>query len=487
MIRIDRQPHSGARTVPAPKPTKNLVVLDTSVLLHDPTALFRFKEHDIILLRIVFTQLDSKKSGHTDVARNARQVTRNLDTIFRGDRKRMQDGASLAEISNGAATGKLFFQMETLSFPIPEDLLRDDADRNIIAATCALRRERTEYTKVTLVTKDKNMFYAALAVKNSGIAVEDYRNDKVLLKDADVLPTGFHMLPPDFWETNYTVTSWTKDAHSFWRFRGPICNEVWVNECVYLDGDQPFSAKVIERSDTEILLESLTDYQNGKSTVWGIHARNREQNFALNHLMDPNIDLTILLGEAGTGKSMCTVAAALEYWSRRTKTNGIEQIIATRAMVPVEGEELGFLPGTVEEKFGPWMLALEDTKSALFRNAKKIKQQGEADSIAQYRGDIKIQPIAFIAGRTLSHSYVIVDEAQELTPNQAKMLVTRAGEGTKFIFCGNLSQIQNQFLDEKSSGLAYLVMRMRGDRRVAHVILQECVRSPLAELGVKRL
>ena len=350
-------------------PAKRLMVLDTSVLLHDPESMLRFQEHDVFLPGELLAQLDRKKSGQTDVARNARQVSRTLDEIFKGDQTLMRDGASLCEISHGAATGKIFFQMETLTFPLSKDLLYDEGDRRIIAVTCALRRERKQYSKVVLVTKDMNMRYAALRVEGGNIGAQDYLNDK--------LPTGFHVLPTDFWETHAVISSGKNGAHSFWRIQGSICQKVWINECVYLEDGSLF-ARVKERSDTDVLLETLTDYRNGRNTVWGIRARNREQNIALNHLMNPEIDLVILLGDAGTGKSISALAAAFAHLKRGRRTPdenepGISHILVTRAMVPVGGEELGFLPGGVQDKFGPWMMAIEDTKDALFANALKYK------------------------------------------------------------------------------------------------------------------
>lgn len=480
-----QQPIAVAATPATPQ--KRLIVLDTSVLLHDPGSFFRFQEHDVFLPGEVLAQLDRKKAGQTDVARNARQVTRTLDAIFHGDRALMRDGASLVDVSKGSATGKLFFQMESLSYPLSKDLLYDEGDRRIIAVACALHREKKQYSDVVLVTKDMNMRYAALRVEKGGIEAEDYLTDKVLLKDADILPQGFHVLTQDFWNAHEIIRAWKEGAHSYWRIRGPLCTQTLVNECIYL-ADGTLAAKIHERTDGEILLKSVTNYQSAGHSVWGIRARNKEQNFALNHLMDPEIDMVNLLGDAGTGKSLCSLAAAYELLRQdRNADEGISQIIVTRAMVPVGGQErLGFLPGDIGEKFGPWMMSLEDSKEALFRNAKKTQQWTKAQT-EEFRDLIKIQPIDLIAGRTIANSFVIIDEAQNLTPYQAKMITTRAGMGSKFVFCGNLAQIDTPFLDEKSSGLASLVMRMRGSSRVAHVILQDCVRSRLAKLAVERL
>ena len=480
---------------PAKAEGKKLIVLDTSVLLHDPQSLFSFKEHDVYLARQVHAQLDRHKKGHTDVARNARLVTRVMDSIFMDDKNLMKNGASMEEASGGSATGKLFYQMESLTFNVPKDTLDDEADRKIIAVTCALRRERRAYAEVVLVTKDTNMRYAALGVISGDISAEDYTTDKVLLKDSDVLPTGYYEVPEGFWDTIEVLESGKKDHHDFWRVRGRLCHEMAVNECIYTKdakGEDLF-LRVRKHSGAEMVLERITDYRLAKHAVFGITARNIQQCFAFSHLMNPEIDLVIVLGDAGTGKSLCALAAGYTHLPgndpHRHLAGGdrdISEIIMTRAMVPVGGEELGFLPGTVDEKFGPWMNSLEDTREALSENATKQGLWDEVTKEKQCKA-IKFQPISLTAGRTFANKFVIVDEGQNLTPYQAKMLVTRAGNGAKFVVCGNLSQIDTPFLDERSSGLAYLVMRMKGREHIAHVILEECVRSRLAALAVELL
>ncbi len=466
--------------------SKKLIILDTSVLLHDPESLFRFQEHDIFMPREVLAQIDHHKKGQTDVARNARQVTRTMDHLFRGDRNLMSKGASLAEASNGSATGKFFFQTDELTAKLPQDLLRDEGDRRIIAAAVALRdkKSRSEYSEVVLVTKDANMRYAALCFENGDIEAQDYLSDRVLLKDSDVLPTGYVELPANFWETHDVVWVKKDGPHNFWHAQGPICTQLAFNDCVYgksKDGSD-FFAKVSQMNDGGVTLKSLTRYDHNKNAVSGIVARNREQIIALDHLMDPEIDLVCLLGEAGTGKSLCAIAAGYEH----IKQGKITSILATRAMVKVEGEDAGFLPGDMNDKFGPWMEALEDSKAVLLRNAGKTKDN-KIEQNVQDKDLFEIKPIGFLRGRTFEDRFVIIDEAQNLTLRQVKLLATRPGNGAKLVFCGNLGQIDTPFLDEMSSGLTNLIMKMRGSRHVAHVILQECVRSRLAELAVERL
>ncbi len=468
---------------------KKLIVPDTSVPLHDPESLFKFKENDVIIVRQVLAQLDRHKKGQTDVARSARQVTRTLDALFKGDRHRMEHGAPLAEASNASASGSLFFQVGSLTYPLPKDLLDDDADRRIIAAACALRRMYPAYDDVVLVTKDANMRYAALSVKEANIKAEDYLSDRALVRDSDILPKGLHALPEDFWETHECVRH-TGSAIGSWLVRGPVVEDARLNECMFIPrGDDVMCVKVREKGADSMVVEQVINHGSDKHAVWGVTARNREQAIALSHLMDPQIDLVMLLGDAGTGKTLCALAAGFEHLSKRGGVHAghpAAQLIMTRAMVPVGGEELGYLPGDIKDKFGPWMVAMSDTQQALIHNAITHSHWNKTQA-ETFQDRIHVQPIGLIAGRTLAESFVIVDEAQNLTPYQAKMLVTRAGEGAKFVFCGNLSQIDTPFLNERSSGLAYLVMRLRGQSHVAHVILEECVRSRLAKLAVEML
>lgn len=460
---------------------RRLFVLDTSVLLHDPDALTRFKEHDVLIPRQVVAQLDRRKKDQTYVGSNARQVARALNELFNNDRALMKQGVPLVEYSSGSATGNLFVQMESLTFPMPKDILDDDADRRIIGVACALRRERHEYGKVVLVSKDTIMRLAALGVPKSDIEVADYHSDRVLLKDSDVLPSGFHLLSPEDWDAHELFETGQEGARSRWRIRGPLVRQAELNECVFLpDGT---CAKVRHREGDVIDLETATNY--AKHPVSGVTARNREQNIALGHLMDPNIDLTVLLGDAGTGKTLLSVASAFAHLGR----DDVAQIIVTRAMVPVggESERLGFLPGDADDKFEPWMMAIQDATEALLHNAGSHENKRDERQITRLRERIKFQPIGLIAGRTFARSVIIVDEAQNLTPHLARMLVTRAGEDTKMIFCGNLSQIDSPYLDERSSGLTFLVMRLRGQPHVAHVILERCVRSRLAKTAVDLL
>jgi PhoH-like ATPase len=333
---------------------------------------------------------------------------------------------------------------------------------------------------VILVTKDINMRIKARAL---GLAAEDYFNDKVL-EDTDLLYTGARELPGNFWDSHgRDMESWQQAGHTYYRLHGPLCRELLVNEFVYLEAERPFHAQVKEVSGKTAVLATLRDYAGQRHNVWGITARNREQNFALNALMNPQIDFVTLLGQAGTGKTLLTLAAGL----MQTLEHKIyTEIIMTRVTVPV-GEDIGFLPGTEEEKMNPWMGALEDNLDVLNKTDDEAGEWGRAATRDLIRSRIKVKSLNFMRGRTFIHKYLIIDEAQNLTPKQMKTLITRAGPGTKVVCLGNIAQIDTPYLTEGSSGLTYVVDRMKGWAHSAHVTLTRGERSRLADHAAEAL
>jgi PhoH-like ATPase len=342
-------PAKSKRDRPRPVKTK-LFVLDTNVLMHDPTSLFRFEEHDVFLPMQTLEELDDHKKGISEVARNARQASRYLDEIVSKASGRIATGIPLARHEADTATGRLFLQTEAMNGRLPDSLATHKADNKILGVVTALVERHPERV-VILVSKDINMRIKAHAL---GLEAEDYFNDKVL-EDTDVLYTGARELPADFWDLHgKDMESWKKDGRTYYRIRGPLCQELLLNEFVYQEGDRPLHALVKEVSGRTALLETVRDYTHAKNAVWGITARNREQNFALNLLMNPEIDFVTLLGQAGTGKTLLTLAAGL---MQTLEVKHYSEIIMTRVTVPL-GEDIGFLPGTEEEKMGPWMGAL---------------------------------------------------------------------------------------------------------------------------------
>ncbi len=461
--------------------TTKLFVLDTNVLMHDPTSLYRFEEHDIYVPMMTLEELDANKKGMSEVARNARQASRMLDEIVSGSEEAIRHGIELAGPSHDQATGRLFLQTEAINSVLPSSLPTARADNQIIAVALHLHEVQAK-RPVILVTKDINMRIKARAL---GLDAQDYFNDKVL-EDTDLLYTGSMELPPDFWETHSKgLESWKKDSRTYYRIRGPLCPDLLVNEFVWQEGPQPLQAWVKLGAGKTAELETLIDYSHAKNAVWGITARNREQSFALNLLMNPDIDFVTLLGQAGTGKTLLTLASAL---TQTLEMKRFAEIIITRVTVPV-GEDIGFLPGTEEEKMTPWMGALEDNLDVLNKPAEDGEKSagayagdwGRAATMDLVRSRIKVKSLNFMRGRTFLNKFLIIDEAQNLTPKQMKTLITRAGPGTKVVCLGNIAQIDTPYLTEGSSGLTYVVDRFKGWAHAGHITLQRGERSRLAD------
>jgi PhoH-like ATPase len=464
-----------SKTAPSSKPSSatKLFVLDTNVLMHDPTSLFRFEEHDIYLPIFTLEELDHHKKGMTEVSRNARQASRYLDEMVSHMPNGIDEGIPLHTQSGGAASGKLYLQTEAIPIDIPPSLAGGKADNQILAVVHHLRRTQAR-RPVILVSKDINMRIKARAM---GMPAEDYFNDKVL-EDTDLLYTGIQELPADFWDKHGKgMESWQQGGYTFYRLTGPMCQDLLVNEFVYQEGPNPLYAMVKEVKGKTALLQTLKDYTHHKNNVWGITARNREQNFALNLLMNPEVDFITLLGQAGTGKTLLTLAAGLML---TLEFKIYSEIIMTRVTVPV-GEDIGFLPGTEEEKMNPWMGALEDNLDVLNKTDDEAGDWGRAATRDLIRSRIKVKSLNFMRGRTFINKFLIIDEAQNLTPKQMKTLITRAGPGTKVVCLGNIAQIDTPYLTEGSSGLTYVVDRFKGWSHSGHVTLARGERSRLAD------
>ena len=473
-------PQSRARRARGSGPA-TLFVLDTNVLMHDPMSLFRFDEHDIYLPMITLEELDSHKRGMTEVSRNARQVSRDLDALAASMPSRnaagMSDGLPLGATGHREAGGKLFFQTNLVNVTLPAGLPQGKADNQILGVVQALR-EQQPGREVVLVSKDINMRIKARAL---GLPAEDYFNDKTL-EDGDLLYTGVLTLPSDFWDRHgKTMESWQQGGLTYYRISGPMVPSLLVNQFVFLEapGATPLYAKVTEITGKTAVLRTLKEYTHQKNAVWGVTARNREQNFALNLLMDPDCDFITLTGTAGTGKTLMTLAAGLsQVMDERRYT----EIIVTRVTVPV-GEDIGFLPGTEEEKMSPWMGALDDNLEVLSKTDGGAGEWGRAATNDLVRSKIKIKSMNFMRGRTFLNKFVLIDEAQNLTPKQMKTLITRAGPGTKIVCLGNLAQIDTPYLTEGSSGLTFAVDRFKGWPHSGHVMLARGERSRLADFA----
>nr|WP_315486171.1 PhoH family protein [uncultured Undibacterium sp.] len=458
-----------------------LFVLDTNVLMHDPTSLFRFEEHDIYLPMITLEELDDHKKGMSEVARNARQISRSLDALV-GEiqNEDIEQGIELSKLGNKDAKGRLFFQTKLQGGSLPQGLPQGKADNQILGVVRALEAEFPG-RPIVLVSKDINMRIKARAM---GLPAEDYFNDHVL-EDSDLLYTGIVQLPNDFWSKHGKgIETWQENRNgistTFYRITGPLIPSLLVNQFVYMEpnnGEASFYGQVRQINGKTAVLQTLRDYGHSKHSVWGVTSRNREQNFALNLLMDPECDFVTLLGQAGTGKTLLALAAGL---AQVLETKTYNEIIVTRVTVPV-GEDIGFLPGTEEEKMSPWMGAFDDNLEVLNKSDNDAGDWGRAATQDLIRSKIKIKSLNFMRGRTFVNKFLIIDEAQNLTPKQVKTLVTRAGPGTKIICLGNIAQIDTPYLTEGSSGLTYVVDRFKGWSHSGHVTLARGERSRLAD------
>ncbi|MBB6598945.1 PhoH family protein [Luteimonas sp. MC1825] len=457
---------------------KLIYVLDTNVLMHDPTALFKFEEHDVYLPMQVIEELDNGKKGTTEASRNARQASRFINELIEAQgADRIASGLRLErpgglQLRGAGSSGCLRFQTTAP---------REDAgsfavagpDNRILGAILDLRRAEPDHP-VVFVSKDINLrIKAAIA----GLASEDYENDRAL-DDFSLLYTGATALPDDFWQRHgKDLKSWTEKGRTYYELRRSDEDDWYSNQYLYLPGDEDAELRVAKVEGDRVTLQIVDDYRSHQHAVWGIVARNREQNFALNALMDPEIDFVTLLGTAGTGKTLLALAAGL---AQTMDAQRYREIIMTRATISV-GEDIGFLPGTEEEKMTPWMGALTDNLEVLMPHNKEGGSWGRAATNDLLASRIKIRSMNFMRGRTLLDRWLILDEAQNLTPKQMKTLITRAGPGTKIVCLGNVEQIDTPYLTETTSGLTYAVDRFKHWAHSAHVTLRRGERSRLAD------
>ncbi len=459
---------------------RHLFVLDTNVLMHDPGAIFRFHEHDLFIPMVVLEELDAAKKGTSEVARNVRQVSRFLDELVEGaDKAAIVKGLQLASLKNTngsvAPTGRLFLQTQTMDIELPAHLPGKNNDNSILSMTLSLQETMPE-RKIILVSKDINLRIKAHVL---GVNTEDYYNDKVL-DDVDLLYTGITELSDDFWNRQSDeLKSWQAERKSYYQLDHLPLEESYPYQCLYASNG--FEALVEKIDDEGTTLRVAQDYRNGNA-VWGVNARNREQNFALNLLMAPEVDLITLLGAAGTGKTLLALAAGLV---QTMETKRYREIIITRVTVPV-GEDIGFLPGTEDENMAPWMGAVLDNLEVL-TNSEDESDWGRAATADLLNKRIKLRSLNFMRGRTFLNRYIIIDEAQNLTSKQMKTLITRAGPGSKVICLGNVNQIDTPYLTETTSGLTYVVDRFKDWPHSGHITLRRGERSRLADGATKIL
>ena len=435
--------------------TKKNFVIDTNVILHDYNCLKNFQENDIYLPIVVLEELDQFKKGNEQINYNAREFVRELDLIT--DDSLFTDGASLGE-----GLGRLFIITGKVDSPMVRDSFPErKPDHQILAVTDFLTRKYPKM-KTILVTKDVNLRMKARSV---GVLCEDYITDKVVNIDIfDKSNETFEGIDPALIDRIYS----SKEGLDISEF--DFKDIVRPNECFILKSDR---SSVLARYNP--FTHSVC--RVNKTKIYGIEPRNAEQSFAFEILDDPNVKLVALTGKAGTGKTLLALAAALG------KLVDYKQVLLARPIVALSNKDLGFLPGDANEKVAPYM-------QPLFDNLNVIKRQFAANSTEVKRLEdmqkgeqLVIEALAFIRGRSLSETYCIIDEAQNLTPHEIKTIITRAGEGTKMVFTGDIQQIDQPYLDSQSNGLVYMIDRMKDQPIFAHVNLIKGERSQLSELA----
>lgn len=465
-------------------------VFDTNVLLHDPAALYRFAKHHLFIPMTVLEELDAIKKGPSEIARNARQASRFLDDIIgAADAAAIAAGLDLAtaprKTDNGEQAapvqGKLFLQTEPLALEHLPLIAGKSADNSILETVLALIGA-LGHDQVVLVSKDINLRIKARVL---GISAEDYFDDKVL-DDVDLLYTGVADLADSFWQDiGGELECWQDAGETFYRIPADKIPALSSNEFVCIknnNGSEQLELIVHAHEDNALVLRQARDYRAARHAVWGVNARNTEQNFALNLLMDPEVDFVSLLGVAGTGKTLLALAAGL---AQCLDTRRYREIVITRVTISV-GEDIGFLPGTEEEKMTPWMGALMDNLEVL-SDSEEGGEWGRAASADILHNRIKIRSLNFMRGRTFLNRFVIIDEAQNLTAKQMKTLITRAGPGSKVICLGNIAQIDTPYLSESTSGLTFVVDRFRHWQHSGHITLRRGERSRLADYATQHL
>lgn len=437
---------------------KKVYILDTNVFLHDPLAMLRFEENDVVVPITVIEEIDTFKKDQSEIGRNARQISRQLDS-FR-QQAHLTEGVSL---ENGGTLKVVLFTTEAFNM-LPPELQTDKADNRILAVALQMKAECQ--CPVVFVTKDTNLRIKADAV---GLDAQDYESDKVSIEE---LYSGATEIEIDKSEVD--------------RFYGQgyldLAADLLPNQCVTLveAGNPSHTAIGRYQSTLERVVPLIRVPKDG---LWGIHPRNREQQFAIDLLLNDDIQLVTLVGKAGTGKTLLAIAAGLYKVSDE---EAYSRLLVSRPVFPM-GRDLGFLPGDVEEKLAPWMQPIFDNVDLMLGMVDEQGKRKRGYKELVDMGLLEIEPLTYIRGRSIPKQYMIVDEAQNLTPHEIKTIITRAGEGTKIVLTGDPYQIDNPYVDSSSNGLTYTVEKIKGQDIAGHVTLSKGERSPLAELAANLL
>ncbi|OGH58434.1 MAG: phosphate starvation-inducible protein PhoH [Candidatus Lindowbacteria bacterium RIFCSPLOWO2_12_FULL_62_27] len=440
---------------------KKFFIFDTNVLLHEPTSLFDFEDNTVVLPIVVIEELDTFKKREDQVGRNSRLVSNYLDEL------RLQ--GSLAEGVPLPGGGKILIELHHMDLaPLPEGFAHDKADNRILALTLHYKQKYSE--PVVLVSKDLNLRVKADAL---GIPAEDYEKNKV---DPNALYRGHRELTVKF---GYVDRFYKEQSLPLAEF--PVDPALCANECVMLiDATNPSHTALGRVNARKNCVQKL---RLDNPSLWGIKPKNREQRFGLDVLLDDDVPLISLVGMAGTGKTLLALAAGLEKVVREEK---YQKLFVMKPLVPL-GRDIGYLPGELEEKLLPRMQSIQDNLDFLFSNVAHNDIGASDLEELMDSGIVDIQALTYIRGRSIPNVFIIVDEAQNLTMHEVKTIITRAGQGTKIIFTGDLAQIDNPYLDATSNGLALMVERMKGQGVYGHVLFTKGERSELAELAAQLL
>ncbi|MGY5616778.1 PhoH family protein [Vibrio cincinnatiensis] len=453
---------------------RKLFVLDTNILLHEPLAIYSFQEHDVVIPMTVLEELDRIKDSKRDVARDARVAIRALETVFH-DATPDEISAGIPLVQQGARGGTIAILADYDVHETVKAFTDKEGDNRILNAVLHLQNKRAPRA-VVLVTKDINM---RLRAKGAGVRfVEDYRTDQ-LIDDVQYLTKGFQTRAGNFWSSVENVESYTLSGKTFHKLARQPFEPTYLNQYV-LDEESDFAARVENLTPESVTLRDLSRERMMHRKVWDITPKNIYQEMAFDALLDPDIDLVILTGAAGSGKTLLAMAAALEQTIERKM---FDKIIVTRN-TPDIGESIGFLPGSEEEKMMPWLAAITDTLEALHKHDHCT--EGSLKYICD-KANIQFKSINFMRGRSIQNAFVLLDECQNLTASQIKTIITRCGEGTKIVCSGNLAQIDSHYLTPVTSGLTYMVERFKNFEGSANIHLNGVVRSRLAEFAEENL
>ena len=451
----------------ARKSDTKLYVIDTNVLIHDPGAILKFEEHQVVIPMTVLEELDKLKIGKASIATDCREAIRQMDRII-GDATPTEIAKGIPiERPDGNYQGHFSILLD--SFDAPDRSLPDNLNDNKIINSLVSLQKKSPNRETILITKDINM---RLKARGCGIGAQDYQNDQ-LLSDVSLLETGYNRFEGSFWETQSTVETFHDETGTYHKIpKANLPEDLYLNH--FIIDEKGFIGCIHRVGEEFALLKDLPYEQLMQQNAWGLTPRDVPQALALYLLLDPDIHLVTLTGQAGSGKTILALAAAIEM---TVATNQYKRIIATRSTRGLD-EDIGYLPGTEAEKMEPWLGAITDNLEALHNDDEHSKSS--VDYILQ-KVPLQFKSLNYIRGRSFQQSLILIDECQNLTPHQMKTIVTRAGAGSKVICLGNLAQIDTPYLNPVSSGLTYLVERFKEFPHGGTIHLEGSPRSAISE------